>query len=69
MLFDEPDRFLRDAGGARDWPEGRGVYISENKRFIVWVNEEDHLKIISLQPQGKLTISFNRVARGVQTLT
>ena len=48
ILFEEPDRFLSAAGGNRDWPEGRGVYISDDRKFIVWVNEEDHMKIISM---------------------
>ena len=31
-----------------DWPSGRGTYISRTKNFMVWINGEDHLKIIYL---------------------
>jgi len=32
----------------RDWPEGRGIFHNEKKTFLVWVNEEDQLRIISM---------------------
>ena len=37
------------AGMERDWPEGRGIFHNESKSFLVWVNEEDHLRIISME--------------------
>ena len=33
----------------RDWPEGRGIFHNKDKTFLVWVNEEDQLRIISMQ--------------------
>ena len=47
-------RFMLDAGGCQDWPAGRGIYLSVDRQMIVWVNEEDHLRIISLQQSGDL---------------
>jgi hypothetical protein len=41
------DKYLLSAGIASDWPYGRGVYISEDRGFIIWVGEEDHLRIVS----------------------
>jgi hypothetical protein len=35
------DSYLASAGIASDWPFGRGVYVSEDKGFIVWCGEED----------------------------
>ena len=37
------------AGMERDWPEGRGIFHNESKSFLVWVNEENHLRIISME--------------------
>ena len=34
------DSYLLTAGIAADWPHGRGVYISEDEGFIIWVGEE-----------------------------
>lgn len=42
------DEFLLAAGIAEDWPHGRGCYISEDKEFIIWVGEEDHLRIMAM---------------------
>ena len=29
------------------WPQGRGVFVSADYRLAVWVNAEDHLRIIT----------------------
>merc|ERR1712159_342425 len=43
------DSFLVDAGIASHWPHGRGCYVSEDKGFIIWVGEEDHLRIMAMK--------------------
>merc|ERR1740130_2566048 len=60
-LFQEPDSTLLLASGmGRHWPDGRGVFENEGKNLFVWVGEEDHLRIVSMQgvrsgptPEGK----------------
>ena len=49
FLFVSGDKNLIAAGMERDWPEGRGIYHNDAKTFLVWVNEEDQLRIISMQ--------------------
>lgn len=48
FLFKEGDRFLDACGLNREWPESRGIFHNENKTFLVWVNEEDQFRIISM---------------------
>jgi creatine kinase len=49
-LFQEPDSTLLLASGmGRHWPDGRGIFHNDNKNLFVWVNEEDHLRIVSMQ--------------------
>jgi len=49
-LFQEPDSTLLLASGmGRHWPDGRGVFHNEAKNLFVWLNEEDHLRIVSMQ--------------------
>merc|ERR1719213_857247 len=49
-LFQEPDSTLLLASGmGRHWPDGRGVFENFNKNLFVWVGEEDHLRIVSMQ--------------------
>ena len=41
-----------EAGGLNDdWPVGRGVFIQDQKDFVVLVNFEEHIKIIVLKEE------------------
>ena len=65
FLFKEGDRFLEAAGLNRDWPEGRGIFHNNDKTFLVWINEEDELRIISMQQGGDIKEVFDRLAKAV----
>lgn len=39
---------------------------NENKTFLVWVNEEDHLRVISMQKGGNMKEVFRRFCVGLQ---
>merc|ERR1712088_570760 len=68
FLFVSGDRNLTVAGMERDWPEGRGIFHNDAKTFLVWVNEEDQLRIISMQKGGDVKGVFERLARGIKTV-
>jgi len=68
FLFREGDRFLEAAGLNRDWPQGRGIFHNHEKRFLVWVNEEDQLRIISMQEGGNVQEVFDRLIRALAQL-
>ena len=68
FLFKAGDRFLESAGLNRDWPERRGIYHNDAKTFLVWVNEEDQLRIISMQKGSDIAAVFARLASGVGVL-
>merc|ERR1712113_1136142 len=53
FLFISGDKNLIAAGMERDWPEGRGIFHNTAKTFLTWVNEEDQLRIISMQKGGE----------------
>ncbi|KAI6209641.1 Arginine kinase [Aphelenchoides besseyi] len=48
--------------------KGRGIYHNNDKTFLVWVNEEDHLRIISMQNGGNVGQVLGRLIKGVKTL-
>ena len=52
----------------RDWPEGRGIFHNKDKTFLVWINEEDQLRIISMQEGGDVKGVFERLARGIKAV-
>jgi len=68
FLFKEGDRFLQAANACRFWPTGRGIYHNEKKTFLVWCNEEDHLRIISMQMGGNLGEVYRRLVHAVNDI-
>ena len=63
-----PDAMIYASGGCRDWPEGRGIYHNAKKTFLVWVNEEDQIRVISMQNGGNVKEVFQRWATGVNEM-
>jgi len=68
FLFVSGDKNLIAAGMERDWPEGRGIFHNKEKTFLTWVNEEDQLRIISMQKGGDVKAVFDRLARGIKAV-
>merc|ERR1712183_956616 len=68
FLFMSGDPNVKVAGMERDWPEGRGIFHNATKTFLVWVNEEDQLRIISMEKGGDVKGVFERLARGIKTV-
>merc|ERR1712180_349399 len=68
FLFMSGDPNLKVAGMERDWPEGRGIFHNKDKTFLTWVNEEDQLRIISMQSGGDVKGVFDRLARGIKAV-
>ncbi|XP_076282453.1 arginine kinase isoform X1 [Lasioglossum baleicum] len=65
FLFKEGDRFLEAANSNRFWPTGRGIYFNEAKTFLVWCNEEDHMRLISMEKGGNLSSVYARLVGAV----
>jgi len=67
FLFQKPSprNVLANCGAHRDWPDGRGIFHNNDKTFLAWVNEEDHMRIISMQMGGNVKEVFARFAKGV----
>jgi len=68
FLFKEGDRFLEAAGLNRDWSQGRGIYLNHEKTFLVWLNEEDQLRIISMQKGADVAEVFSRLVTAIKKI-
>ena len=67
FLFDKPvSPLLLASRMARDWPDARGIWHNEDKNFLVWVNEEDHTRVISMQKGGNMKEVFTRFCDGLK---
>jgi hypothetical protein len=42
----DDENFLRAAQLDKDWPNGRALYVSGNKTFVMKINFIDHLEIM-----------------------
>jgi len=62
FLFKQADRFLESVGVNRDWPKNRGIFFSNDKKFLVWISEEDSMRIISMQKGADIGEVFNRLS-------
>ncbi|CAD7681250.1 unnamed protein product [Nyctereutes procyonoides] len=66
FLFYKPlSPLLLASGMARDWPDARGIWRNDNKTFLVWINEEDHPRVISIQIGGNVKEVFTRFCNGL----
>nr|ABH10975.1 protoflagellar creatine kinase [Suberites ficus] len=69
FLFDKPvSPLLLASGMARDWPDARGIWHNEAKNLLVWINEEDHTRVISMEKGGNMEAVFNRFCTGLQDI-
>ncbi|XP_076159192.1 creatine kinase, mitochondrial 2a (sarcomeric) [Alosa pseudoharengus] len=67
FLFDKPvSPLLTCAGMARDWPDARGIWHNNTKTFLIWINEEDHTRVISMEKGGNMKRVFDRFCNGLK---
>jgi creatine kinase len=62
FLFQKPKvtNLLTNAGAARNWPQGRGIFHNDARTALCWCNEEDHCRIISMENGGNVKSVFAR---------
>ena len=68
FLFKEGDRFLEACGLNRNWPEGRGIFHNSEKTFLIWVNEEDQFRIISMEQGADIGRVFKRLSEATSII-
>jgi creatine kinase len=69
LFFQEPDEpMLLSWRMERDWPHARGVYMNNDHTALVWVNEEDHMRIMSMQKGKDIRAVFDRFANIVKAV-
>lgn len=74
ILFDNPNEWTIASGLGRDWPDGRALYANvpdvsnQTPDFMIWVNEEDHLRIMCLRNGGDIQGVFTTLWNGLREL-
>lgn len=64
-LFKEGDKYLEAASATNFWPTGRAIFKNAANTFFVWVNEEDHLRFISMGTGGDIAAIYSRLKNAV----
>jgi len=68
-LFINDDATLDLVGTYQNWPEGRGIFINDNREkgvFIVWVGEEDQLRIMAMNKGSDVQAVWDLFYKGVE---
>jgi len=69
FLFQKPTGHLMvNSGAVRDWNDGRGIWHNVDKTFLIWLNEEDQCRVISMQKGSDLKAVFARFGRGLKEI-
>ncbi|XP_050926910.1 zgc:172076 isoform X2 [Lates calcarifer] len=55
-------------GVARDWPDARAIWMSEDGSLVIWVNLDDHLRLVSTQEDANIAEAFKRICINLQKL-
>ena len=42
--------------------------VNKDKNFLVWINEEDHMRVIAMEKGGNLKGTFERFCHGLQSV-
>jgi len=70
-LYINDDPTLELVGCYDDWPAGRGIFINENQEkgvFIVWVGEEDQLRIMAMAKRSDVQAVWDLFYSGVEAV-
>ncbi|XP_015413005.1 PREDICTED: creatine kinase U-type, mitochondrial [Myotis davidii] len=66
FLFDNLPRGFLLVSLLGHWPDARGIWHNNEKSFLIWVNEEDHTRVISMEKGGNMKRVFERFCRGLK---
>merc|ERR1719427_869621 len=68
-LFQEPDStLLLSSGCGRHWPDARGIFHNDDENLFVWVNEEDQMRIVSMEKGDNVKRIIERFAKATSTI-
>ena len=63
-LFDEPiSTVISSTRMSRDWPDARGIWTNSANNLIIWVNEEDHFRLVSMEKGANMRAVFDRLSK------
>lgn len=59
LLFGVPESITELAAGlGLHWPHGRGLFVSDSRLVAAWVNQAEHLRLVTLDDTGDIHACF-----------
>merc|ERR1719335_591885 len=52
----------------RHWPDARGIFHNDDKNLFVWVNEEDQMRIVSMEKGDNIKRIIERFSKGTSQI-
>ena len=68
FLFRGADVMQAASGYHVGWPHGRGVFHNKEKTFVNWINEGDHIRIISMKMGADIKSVFRLLCDGANAI-
>ena len=68
FLFRGADVMQAASGYHVGWPHGRGVFHNKEKTFVNWINEGDHIRIISMRMGSDVKGVFQLLSDGANAI-
>ncbi|XP_024145798.1 zgc:172076 [Oryzias melastigma] len=68
MKVTSPTSLQLRCGVARDWPDARAVWLSEDGTLVIWVNVDDHLRLVSPRDDANVAEAFKSISINLQKL-
>jgi len=66
QLFTAPtDLNALSAGLGRHWPDGRGLFLNEDKNLFAQLNDEEHIRIIAEEKGDNIQAAASRVSKAL----
>ncbi|XP_026179740.1 creatine kinase M-type [Mastacembelus armatus] len=68
LNLDLPSSSQLRIGVARDWPDARAVWVSKDGSLMVWINMDDHLRLVSTRNDANIAEAFKCICINLQKL-
>ena len=59
---------LLSGGMGRHWPDARGIFHNDEANLFVWVNEEDQMRIVSMEKGDNIKQIITRFSKGTSQI-
>eukprot|EP00930_Biecheleria_cincta_P045992 TRINITY_DN3170_c0_g1_i2.p1 TRINITY_DN3170_c0_g1~~TRINITY_DN3170_c0_g1_i2.p1 ORF type:complete len:2091 (-),score=594.53 TRINITY_DN3170_c0_g1_i2:131-6403(-) len=69
LLFGAPlSDSVPASGSCRGWPNGRGIFMESERSLAVWVNQQEHVTMVTIQPGDDLQKAYRDIQRSLDGL-